>query len=121
MGLLKEFEYDLDNGETPEPTTDVSQPLTSDALTGEMKELADQVVAKIKAGSADGTKYIVSIHGREVPIQKLIPLKDKIKAEHDRLASENPAETHDESQSFKLIRVVKGKKFSMDIPAAMFI
>jgi hypothetical protein len=86
-----------------------------------MKELADQVVAKIKAGPVDGTKYIVSIHGREVPIEKLIPLKDKIKAEHDRLAAENPADTHNESQSFRLIRVVKGKKFSMEIPAPMFI
>lgn len=110
IGLLKEFEYDLDDGSTPEPTADVSTPLTSDNLSDEMKQLAKQVIQGIHSGKAKGIKYFISIHGREIPIEAAISVKDKLKAEYGAMASENPADTHDETNSIKLINVSKGKR-----------
>lgn len=123
-GLIKENEFDLPEDDfTPEATDDVSNPLLIDTLPPEEKAAAEKILSIFKQNVAGGVKYSVKMNGRNIPVEKLVPIKDKMKNEYEKEAAENPAESHDDSNMISLVGEKGGKKkvTKLPIPILLYI
>jgi hypothetical protein len=123
-GLVKENEFDLPGDtSTPEATDDFSSPLSMDTLPPEIKQQAEESLANLKHNMSIGVKVFIRVNGKEVPIEKAVASNAAMKAEYEKLSSEDPAASYNPSNFVSIVQRKDGKKRvgKLPIPIVSYI